>query len=378
MSDERIQTKRNRERKSQIIYDYIRKEKSVSKQDIMFSLKLSLPTITQNLQCLAEMGLIDTSKKIENTGGRNATAYTYVKDAKMAMGMYITGHHINVVAVDLSGNVVEMLKINKIFNLEDERYLQELGEAVETVKVKAKISDDNLLGVGIAIPSLVSEDGEEIRTGMTLDFSNKARADIAKYIPYKNRLFHDSRAAGYAEAWLDGCLKDAFYLSLSNSVGGSVIISESIHEGNAHKAGEIGHMIVIPQGGEQCYCGKYGCFDTVCRSTNLDQYTDGNLEQFFVLLEKGDEKAKELWDEYLDYLAMGIHNARMMYDCPIIIGGYVGVYIGEYMDELCQRVDERDPFGESAKEYVVQCKYKTEATAAGAAIVYIDSFFDSI
>ena len=57
------------------------------------------------------------------------------------------------------------------------------------------------------------------------------RADIAKYIPYHNRLFHDSAAAGYAEVWDRNDLDDAFYLSLSNSVGGAVIVANKIFEG---------------------------------------------------------------------------------------------------------------------------------------------------
>lgn len=52
-------------RKSQLIYQYIREQGAVSKQDIVIGLGLSLPTITQNLNNLAELGLIDTSKKYQ-------------------------------------------------------------------------------------------------------------------------------------------------------------------------------------------------------------------------------------------------------------------------------------------------------------------------
>ena len=48
------------------------------------------------------------------------------------------------------------------------------------------------------------------------------------------------------------------------------------------------------------------------------------------------------------------------------------------MDELCRRVDERDAFDEKAKDYLVPCKYTVESAAAGAAIFYIDEFFNTI
>lgn len=362
----------------QMIYRYIRKEGSVSKQDIVIALMLSLPTVTQNLEYLKEKKLIDTSQKITNTGGRNATAFTYAKTAKMAIGVYITGHHINVVAVDLLGNVIEVRKERELFDLDDDEYLKKIGMVVEQVKCNTNISDENLLGVGIAVPGMISEDGEAVKYGLTLNFTGKTRKEISKYIPYQTRLLHDSFAAGSAEARVEYMIDNGFYISLSNSVGGSIIINNEIYVGDTSKAGEIGHMTVIAKGGERCYCGKDGCFDTLCRATILDEYTDGILEDFFCMLEQKDSTAIEKWDVYLDNLALAIHNIRILFDGVVIIGGHVGAYIETYMDDLCERVDKKNPFGDKAKDYVIPCKYTIEAAAAGAAISYIEEFIDSI
>lgn len=360
------------------IYQYIRRNGSVSKQDLVVALKLSLPTVTQNLEYLKQTALIDTSKKITNTGGRSATAFSYLKDAKMAIGVYISAHHMNAVAVNLSGEVEALAKEQIAFNLDDDAYLRKLGTVVEKVKVEAGIKDKELLGVGISVPGLVSDDGSYVTYGLTLGFTGKTRDEIGKYVPYSCRLVHDSYAAGYIETWKNQDVRNAFYISLSNSVGGSVIIDHEIYEGDTQKGGEIGHMIVVPKGGERCYCGKYGCFDTVCRAGNLDCYTDGNLELFFDRLKEGDETAAGLWEEYLDHLAHAVHNIRILFDGKVILGGYVGAYIGEYMDELCRRVDDKNPFGDHARDYLSPCHYKKEASAAGAAIFFIDEFLADI
>ncbi len=378
MSTEKIGVNEIKTKNRQIIYNYIRKQGSVSKQEIVVEMQLSLPTVTTNLDFLKKQGLIDTSGKIKNTGGRNATAFTYVKNARMAIGVDITANHITAVAVNLSGDIVSMERRRSNFDLEDDAYLREIGEVVECVKKDADITDENLLGVGISVQSLVSDDGSEITYGMALNFAKKKREEIAAYVPYRNRLIHDSYAAGYRETWTNREFQNAFYISLSNSVGGSVIIDDAIYEGNTHKGGEVGHMTVVPEGGELCYCGRRGCFDTVCRAGRLTGYTDGSVEEFFRLLEEGDETAKRLWDEYLDHLTMAIHNVRMLFDGMVILGGYVGAYAGRYMDDICRRVDERNPFGDRAKDYLVECRYKVEASAAGAALFYIDEFLDKI
>lgn len=362
----------------QLIYGYIRSQESVSKQDIVVALQLSLPTVTQNLQYLKKHGLIDTSKKITNTGGRNATAYTYIHNAKQSIGISLTGHHINAVAVDLSGTVVSVVKERILFNLNDESYLKRIGEVIEQVKLGANISDENLLGVGIAVPGLVTDDGEYVNYGSTLNFTGETRPHIAKYIPYRNRLFHDSYAAGYAEAWGNHEMQNAFYISLSSSVGGSVIIDNKIYIGDSYKGGEIGHMIMVPENGEQCYCGKRGCFDTLCRATKLDSYTEGNLEEFFRLLKNQDNGAKERWKTYVGHLALAIHNIRMLFDGGVILGGHVGAYVGDFMEDLYKQVNEKNPFGDQAEDFLTPCRYTVEAAAAGAAMCYIDEFISSI
>lgn len=378
MATKKISVNEIKIKNRQMIYQFIRTHGAVSKQDIVVALQLSLPTVTQNLEYLKNQGLIEDSEQIKNTGGRNATAYTCVENAKMAVGVNLTVHHMNAVAVDLSGNVVGLVKERIRFNLEDDAYLKRLGEVVEQVKTEANISDENLLGVGISVPGIISDDGNTVEYGLTLGFTGKKKEEIAKYIPYESRLVHDSYAAGYMETWNNHKGQNAFYISLNNSVGGAVIIDGEVYGGDTQKGGEIGHMTVVPQDGEMCYCGKRGCFDTVCKAGNLDQYTDGNLEEFFRCLKAGDKKAEELWSRYLDDLSMAIHNIRMLFDTEIILGGYVGTHIGEYMSELCERVNERDPFYDDANEFLSICRYKVEASAAGAAAFFIDEFMNGI
>lgn len=362
----------------QLIYQYIRTHGPVSKQDIVIALQLSLPTVTQNLEYLKEQGLIDDSQQIKNTGGRNATAYTYIKGAKQAIGVYISAHHMNVVALDLAGDVLSGMRRRVKFNLDDDVYLKELGEAVKLVKEEAGIKDDNLLGVGISVPGLVSSDGSYVVYGRTLNFTGKTKDEIAKYIPYKIRIFHDSHAAGRILAWHNDKIQAAFYISLSNNIGGAIIMNNKLFGAVEYKGGELGHMTVVPKGGEKCYCGKYGCLDTVCKTEKLDWYTDGNLEEFFQKLKDDDETAVRLWDEYLENLSTAIHNMRMIFAVDVILGGYVGKYIGEYMDELRKRVDAKNPFGDKAQDYLYVSEYEGEECSAGAAIFFVEEYMDAI
>lgn len=374
MKTEKLSANEIKQKNRQIIYDFIRNKGSVSKQEIVYGLQFSLPTVTQNLQYLTEQELIDTSKKITNTGGRNATAYEFLEKARAAVGIDITKHHIKAVVVDLAGEVIAVVRRREKFRVSDE-YNRILGEVAEEVVSQSCISPSKVLGCGIAVPGLVSEEGSYVTHGWTLNFTGETCERFSKYIPYKTRLFHDAHAAGYAEVLADSNLKNAFYISLGSSVGGSVLIDNKVYYGDSHKAGEIGHLTLIP-GGKQCYCGQKGCFETYCNGEVLASAADGDLQKFFEQLKAKDSAIEQIWDEYLDHLAIAVNTLYMLFDCPIILGGYVGSYMGEYMESLVEKAYERNPF--KTKMYLRPCQYKIEAIAAGAAIMYIEPFLREI
>lgn len=287
-------------------------------------------------------------------------------------------NHISAVCVDLSGAIISIQRVREPLNLQAETYLQRIGTIVQDMKDALGRPDNYFLGVGIAIPSLVAEDGETIIFGMTTDFTGVTKAVLSRYIPYPTKLIHDSKAAAKAEIWNRPDYQNVIYLNLNNSIGSCIILDGKIYRGNHYLAGEIGHIIVNPNSGRRCYCGQTGCFDTECNAGVLDSYTDHNLEEFFRLLAQREEGATKIWDSYLDSLSLMISNQRKMFDCSFIIGGYVGNYIEPYMYDLCKKVDAHSVFTAQAKDYIFPCKYKKEATAAGAAIQIVDDFISTL
>lgn len=358
----------------QAVYRYIQEKGSATRQELYSGLGLSLPTIKQSLEFLERSELIVPADIIRNTGGRNATAYRIREDGRFAAGVFLSTNHITAVCVDLTGSICSKKRIRITLDLHQDSYLRAIGELVTDTIADARIEENRITGVGIAVPSLVSEDGESILFGMTHDFSGITRAVLSKYISLPTRLFHDSFVAGFAEVWSTPAIRNAFYLSLNNSIGGAVIIDNKIYTGNHQRAGEVGHILIDPVHGKRCYCGQTGCLDTVCNAGLLDSLTDGSLEDFFTLLRSGNDTARSRFDVYLDHLTVAIHNLHMLYDCEIILGGYVGAFMDEYMDELCRKVDAYAIFQSYARSYVLPCRYKTESTAAGAAIQMIEHF----
>ncbi|SCP97707.1 ROK family protein [Anaerobium acetethylicum] len=359
------------------IYHYIREKGLATKQDIAYNLQLSLPTVAQKLEDLVVRGLVGAECKVANkAGGRNPVAYTYVKDAKVAVGLDITKRHIKSVIIDLDGNIIKYVYRRRLYQRND-GYLKTLGETVEKIIDSIGLSRDKVIGVGIAVPGLIDFEKQCVVRGTVIDNTGMSREDFSTYIQYPTKLIHDSNASGFCEIWMSSELRNAFYISLCNSVGGTVLIDNEVYMGDGLYSGEVGHLNLVTDG-MQCYCGQKGCADAYLNAERLADYTNRDLGMFFLRLEQGDGVLKEIWDEYLEYLAVLIHDIRMMFGSTIIVGGYVGIFIKDYMEVLCEKVNRKNPFGEDAAGYIMPCNNNTEAVATGAALYFVKEFIEAI
>ena len=172
---------------------------------------------------------------------------------------------------------------------------------------------------------------------------------LAMPVYYEN----DANAAMLAEN--PQRLKNSIYLSLNNTLGGAICMDGTLFTGQNRKAGEFGHMILVP-GGKKCYCGNYGCADAYCAASVLTQGGKKKLEKFMESI-KTDVKANETWQNYLENLAILISNLRMSYDTDIILGGEVGGYLSCYMMELGKKIFKYNLF-DSDLSYLKNCSYQ--------------------
>lgn len=357
------------------IFQFLYQHQEKTKQDVVTALHLCLPTVTQNINQLMEEGLVTESGSIGNTGGRRAKTYDIIKDARTAIGLDITRSHVATVIVNLTGELCYRLRVRHPFSRTDS-YYRFLGSQVENAIQESGINPTHLLGVGIGVPGLITEDNQSVSYGEFLNFSGAACEEFSTYIPYRTALYNDANAAGFAELWTRKELNNAFYIMLSNNVGGSITIHNQIYTGSFLHSGEVGHIRIVPNG-KQCYCGQKGCVDAYCAATELSSLTNGDLPAFFHLLKENDKDAADIWNQYLDYLALTIINVYMIFDSAIILGGYVGEFLDDYIDDLKERVKNLNPFDDNT-DFLWVCSYKTEAIAAGAALNFISDFVHSI
>lgn len=344
-----------------------------TKPELAASLRISLPTVGQIVEEFIEAGYVEENGRATSVGGRRPVSVRIVAGKWVALGINITAHHVGFSLVDLNGTVIDHERVKAAYE-RSEAYNKDILTRADAFLARNGYSREKLCGVGIALPAIISADQSGMRNSYALRLHEPTRFSSAKDFPCQARYFNDATAACLVECYADDAPESFVFLSLSNTVGGAMVIDKKLVEGDNNRCGELGHVCVMP-GGRQCYCGRKGHYDAYGAAWLLAEKTGGNLAAFFERLAQGDAEFNALFEEYLDMLALLICNTIMLSDLPLIIGGYVGNYLEPYLPRLKQKVAELDLFGKEDPD-IRLCRRKDEAAATGCAQYFLEQIIN--
>jgi N-acetylglucosamine repressor len=360
----------NRKQIFQLIYE----RENIAKSDIASILNLSFPTVSQSINELEELKVVEKTGYFQSAGGRKAVIISSVSDAKVSIGVEVIKESVEIVAVDIYGNILKQENRDLMFE-NSPLYFSRFGNIINNFIISLNIPYEKILGVGIAIQGLVSQDGSKVIYGNILNCDGITNEDFGDFIQFPCILFHDSEAAADAELWSSTELVNAFYFSLSRNVGGAAIINSKVHWGLTYPSGLIEHMTINPKG-EKCYCGKRGCLETYCSGQSLLMGLDKTLDQFFSELREGEEEHGRRWGDFLYYLSVAIDNLQMAINCDIIIGGHIAQHMNaEDIGKLTEMASKDSSFNAGRQSIRLA---KCPSAAKGAALHYIKHFLDTI
>lgn len=342
-----------------------------TKQELALRLSMSLPTLTQNLNELADMGLIDRSERSSSTGGRRPTLVTPLPNARFALGAELTGEDLRLAAVNLRQETLGYQKLPLPFeNTPD--YGRRLADLLEAFLDAHQLDRSRLLGVGLTLPGIISPDQTAIQYAPTIAIRSTTPCRFLESIPYPVRLDNDANCGGFGAWWNREGRQSMAYLSLSRGVGGAFLANGRLYEGSDHRAAEFGHMCLHP-GGRRCQCGRRGCLEAYCSAARLSDDLGLSLEEFFSALDQGDLNCRQVWERYLRDLALALTSIHAILDCPVIIGGSVSQYLPPFQGQLAALVEELDPTAQQGS-FLTLCPNFSRAVCIGAATHFIADF----
>lgn len=165
--------------------------------------------------------------------------------------------------VDLCGRIIDRTEIPVENNTD---------VSIELISTLAhrllEMSPQPVLGLGLAVPGVVDPEGTVVNA-VQLGWRNvPAHALLSEDLGVPVLVGNATNAALIAERFFGEGGMNSMLIRIGAGVGASLCLNGQIVNGATSMAGEIGHVIVDPEGPD-CACGKKGCLEAYLSTNNL-------------------------------------------------------------------------------------------------------------
>lgn len=313
-----------------------------------------------------------------------------------SFGIDLGGTNIAAGLVDDQGKIVCKKSVPTGRTREADEIVADMAKLLEAILADCGKTWNDVCFVGISTPGIANQETLCVDYSCNLPFLRYPLVEKLKaLIPMKNVGFeNDANAAAKGEAEV-GAAKgaaDSVFITLGTGVGGGVIIDHKIYRGFNFAGTELGHIVIVKDG-EPCGCGRKGCWEAYSSATGLIRMTKkkmleapsskmweiagGDINKVngktsYDGLRAGDEAARQVVDEWVDYLACGLTNIVNIFQPEILsIGGGISKEGELLLAPLREKINSE----QYAKNSDRKTEYKiaqlgNDAGIIGAAMLY--------
>ncbi len=310
------------------------------------------------------------------------------------IGVDLGGTNIAVGVVDEQYKIVGRGKVKTNAPRPAEEIFDDIAKAINLAVEDAGITMDEVSAIGVGTPGSVNKESGLIEFSNNLEFDHVPAKEMLESRTGKPCVFeNDANAAALGEAYAGAGngVKNLVAVTLGTGVGSGIILGGKVMSGINDAAGEMGHMVIVVNG-EQCNCGRKGCWERYASATALISQTkakmkecpdslmwkecDGDIDKVggrtaFNAMYAGDAAAKEVVDKYIYYVSVGVTNIVNTFQPDVVcIGGGISNEGDNLLNPIRKYVEE-ERYTKYSKKQTKICKavLGNDAGIIGAALV---------
>jgi len=193
-------------------------------------------------------------------------------------------------------------------------------------------------------------------------------------------LENDVNACALAEKYFGACrnIRHFLWVTISNGIGGGLVLNGEIFSGSSGNAGEIGHVCVEENEADaiRCGCGKCGCLEAQAAGPGISKHyqkltgrvcTAVEIADFF---RAGDANAIAVYEKTGFYLGKAIAAAaNLLNPDKVILGGGVSGAFDLFFPALKRTFDQQVFRAANRNVSIERTALGEDAALAGAAAV---------
>lgn len=258
-----------KEHNRNLVLKTIFEHESISRAEIARVTSLTRTTVSDIVADLLEEGLVSEIGVGSSLGGKSPILLSLVEDSRYLIGLDLARNEFRGAIVNLRGKTHEIVTLPVNSNNGKEA----LALVYEILDRLMKASCLPLVGIGIGTPGLVNITAGAVINSVNLDWKDLPLARLMEdryHLPIY--ILNDSQAAAMGEyTYGKGHSSDSnlIVINARHGIGAGIVINGRLFQGDGGGAGEIGHVVVVPDGGQLCRCGNRGCLETVASTQAL-------------------------------------------------------------------------------------------------------------
>jgi glucokinase-like ROK family protein len=230
---------------------------------------LSTTTITNLVDELMELGIVQQGGPMTIEGkrrvGRPRKSLSLVPDAHHALGIHLGAGRYRVGLANLKGEIV--YERAGTFSRNDPRVvLESILSVTEEAMAASGVDREQIIGIGLGAAGLVDHQRGVITFSPNLGWRNVPVGDFfSEHLGLPTVVENNVAAMALGESifGVGRGFRSLIFVYSRMGLGAGIVVDNRILRGNSIAAGEIGHTIMMADGGESCRCGNAGCLETL-------------------------------------------------------------------------------------------------------------------
>ncbi|WP_229054873.1 ROK family protein [Aeromicrobium sp. Leaf350] len=317
-----------------------------SRADLATELSMTRATAARLVDELVAAKVVDEVERERTGRGRPALALR-PGSGIVAVGLAIETDRVLARAVDLRGDVV-VDRVAPTASRDPESVLDALAR--EAREVRARLRGRRVVGVGVAVPGIVTDDGRLLRAP-NLGWNDVDVAGALQPFAGRHRVLvaNEADMAAFVEAepapGRPGDWSDFVHVSAAVGVGGSIVTGGRVVAGEHGAAGELGHVCVDPSG-PACACGSTGCLEryvgleALAAVSGLDR--DDVAAGMGPRAAEGDVRCQVALEQVTHALSVALASVvNVVGISSVVLGGHLATLPPATLDAIQQRLDAR-------------------------------------
>lgn len=379
-----------------LILNTLRLHAPVSRAQVADITGLTRGTVSNIVTSLMEDGLVFEDQLQDSKIGRPSILLGLRPDGGAVIGVEIGVDFISVLLTNFVAETLWEIRVKTSPSQTQTEVINQAESYIENALNIAKEQGLRPLGIGVGLPGLVN-----VRQGTLIMAPNLHWKNVPLRLMWNQRfqlpvyIENEANLSTLGEYYFGVArnTENFIYLSSDIGLGGGVMLDGRLFRGANGYGGEIGHIQRDPQG-EQCACGRVGCWETLVgpRAVIRRVKNELNAQQDAQLLEAcggdfnnltfdmivqcalgGDAICRQAMEEVAVNLGVGIADLVNIFNPQMVVIGGAFIQGKDILHSIIEKTILSNALQPSVENLRIRFSERTtEACVLGAVAVVLD------